>query len=159
MKISNRSRFFGEKEGASRPPGRGRGLRRFWRGQRGSISVEFGIIAPLLILILCGIIDFGNLYLNWNIVNEAARTGARMEATAASSTALTQDALQTQIQNLYNNKRLMLTMNPNPPSPASPLTVTVTEPVTIVTPLISVFFPSNPVTLTGKCIMQTEFSS
>lgn len=134
-------------------------VRRFFRRTEGMSAVEGAIIIPILLLVVCGIMDFGNLFLNLNMVNEAAREGARYVAVSSSSTSVTQSALQTYLRSMYNNTTLTVTMNPNPPSPNSNLTVTVKEPVTILTPLMSVFFKSNPVTVTGSCSMTTEFAS
>jgi Flp pilus assembly protein TadG len=47
------------------------------RTQRGSAAVEFALIAPLLIILALGVIDFG-LYINEAaVVGNAAREGAR----------------------------------------------------------------------------------
>ena len=35
------------------------------------------LILPVLLLLVCGIMDFGNLYYQYDIANEAAREGAR----------------------------------------------------------------------------------
>ena len=39
--------------------------------------VEFALVLPLLLALLCGIIDFGWLYYNQITLNNAAREGAR----------------------------------------------------------------------------------
>jgi Flp pilus assembly protein TadG len=47
------------------------------RRQRGAAAVEFALVAPLMILLTLGIIDFG-LYINEaSVVGNAAREGAR----------------------------------------------------------------------------------
>ena len=45
---------------------------------RGAAAVEFALILPILLLLIGGIIDFGNLYYNQIIVSNAARDGARL---------------------------------------------------------------------------------
>lgn len=47
---------------------------------RGAAAVEFALILPILLLLIGGIIDFGNLYYNQIIVSNAARDGARLVA-------------------------------------------------------------------------------
>ena len=42
--------------------------------------VEFALVIPFLLLVLCGIFDFGNLYFQMDLVNEAARQGTRLAA-------------------------------------------------------------------------------
>ncbi|MGZ8600207.1 MAG: TadE/TadG family type IV pilus assembly protein [Actinomycetota bacterium] len=56
------------------------GLRRRAREQRGAIAVEFAIIAPILILLVLGILEFGLGYHAWDATQNAAREGARLGA-------------------------------------------------------------------------------
>lgn len=45
--------------------------------QNGGAAVEFGIILPLFILVLFGIIEFGLLLYNQQVITNACREGAR----------------------------------------------------------------------------------
>ena len=47
------------------------------KNQNGATAVEFALILPLLILILFGIIEFGLLLYNQQVITNAAREGAR----------------------------------------------------------------------------------
>ena len=47
------------------------------RREHGQALVEFALVLPILLLLLCGIIDFGWLYYNQITLNNAAREGAR----------------------------------------------------------------------------------
>ena len=47
------------------------------RDQRGATTVEFAIVAMLFFLLLFGIIDFGLLFFNQQVITNAAREGAR----------------------------------------------------------------------------------
>jgi hypothetical protein len=60
-----------------RPHGR---LRAFRRDERGTALVEFALIAPLLFLLLFGIIDFGRALNYYNQVTQLAGQGARAAA-------------------------------------------------------------------------------
>jgi Flp pilus assembly protein TadG len=60
-----------------RPHGRLRAVR---RDQRGTALVEFALIAPLLFLLLFGIIDFGRALNYYNQVTQLAGQGARAAA-------------------------------------------------------------------------------
>ena len=126
----------------------------FLKRTKGTTAVEMAFILPFLLLLVCGIVDFGNLYLQTNMVSEVAREGARIVATAKPPPS--QASLQTTLRSEYNNNQLTVTMNPGTPTSGSPVNVTVTEPVTIIFPGISVFFPTNPYTVTGQCNMQAE---
>jgi hypothetical protein len=54
--------------------------RRRARDERGAVAVEFAIIAPILILLVLGIIEFGFGYHAWDSTQNAAREGARVAA-------------------------------------------------------------------------------
>jgi Flp pilus assembly protein TadG len=55
--------------------GKGRG-----RGEDGQTLVEFVLVAPLLLLILFGIVQFGVAFKNSIVVADAVRAGARQAA-------------------------------------------------------------------------------
>lgn len=54
--------------------------KRFRRDSTGAALVEFAIIAPLLFLLIFGIIDFGRVFFLINNLTNAAREGARLGA-------------------------------------------------------------------------------
>jgi Flp pilus assembly protein TadG len=49
-----------------------------WQCDRGSELIEFALAAPILILLLAGIFDFGMMFRNFEVVTNAAREGARV---------------------------------------------------------------------------------
>ncbi len=51
--------------------------RRFHRDDRAAAMIEFAIVAPLLFLLVFGIIDFGRVFFLYNNLTNAARDGAR----------------------------------------------------------------------------------
>jgi Flp pilus assembly protein TadG len=53
-------------------------VRRFKRCDSGAELIEFMIVFPILMLILGGIMDFGMLLRNYEVVTNAAREGARV---------------------------------------------------------------------------------
>jgi hypothetical protein len=56
--------------------------------RRGATTVELAMVAPLLIFLLFGIIEFGLMVKNLVGVNQAAREGARSAAVGATPTTL-----------------------------------------------------------------------
>jgi Flp pilus assembly protein TadG len=56
------------------------------RNERGSAVVEFALIAPLLLLIVFGIIDFGWMLMKANLVNNATRDAARVASLSGTYT-------------------------------------------------------------------------
>lgn len=53
-------------------------MQRFRKNDKGVAAVEFALIAPILILLVLGIIEFGWLFNGWITINGAAREGARV---------------------------------------------------------------------------------
>ena len=47
---------------------------------RGAAAVEFALVLPLLLLVVCGIVDFGRAYNAQVALTQAAREGARLVA-------------------------------------------------------------------------------
>lgn len=50
------------------------------RNERGSVAVEFGLVAPIFFLLLFGIIDFGRAFYTVHDLAAATREGARFAA-------------------------------------------------------------------------------
>ena len=61
------------------------------RGEKGASLVEFALIAPFLILLLLGVIEFGYLFGEFNDVRHGAREGARAAAVNAGNNAFLHD--------------------------------------------------------------------
>ena len=55
-----------------------RWLKRFRRHESGAELIEFGLTLPLLLLLVLGMIEFGFLFREYEIVTNAAREGARI---------------------------------------------------------------------------------
>jgi Flp pilus assembly protein TadG len=70
-------------------------LRRVLRQERGANLIEFAILAPLLILLLLGIVEFGWVFGQYNDVRHGAREGARFAAVNAGD----QNAIATYVCN------------------------------------------------------------
>jgi Flp pilus assembly protein TadG len=63
-----------------------RSLRRFVRAQSGAEIIEFALTLPLLLLVVLGIIEFGFLFQQYEVVTNAAREGARIATLPTYST-------------------------------------------------------------------------
>lgn len=55
-------------------------VKRFRRDEKGALVVEFGLIVPILFLLVFGIVDFGRAYFTMNNLAAAVREGARYGA-------------------------------------------------------------------------------
>ena len=114
-----------------RPRGLFRALR---RNERGTALVEFALIAPLLFLLLFGIIDFGRALNYYNQVTQLAGQGARAavvnrnpDGTAITSGSSLQNQLVTQFtaQPELKNGEVVCIVGPLPTNVGDPVTVKV----------------------------------
>lgn len=55
--------------------------------ERGAVAVEFALLAPVLIMLLLGIMEFGRAYHTQIVLSDAAREGARVMAINSSQSA------------------------------------------------------------------------
>ena len=127
---------------------------RFLQRTKGAAAVEMAVVLPVFLLLVCGIMDFGNIYFQLHQVNEAAREGARQTAVSQNLQTAIADVTNF-IQSNYNNN-FTVTVAPSPPVSGQDVTVTVTNAVNIITPIIGNLFPSNPYTVTGRTVMRVE---
>ncbi|MDZ4278527.1 MAG: TadE/TadG family type IV pilus assembly protein [Dehalococcoidia bacterium] len=75
------------------------------RGERAQSLVEFALLAPVLIILMLGIIDYGRVYFAYISVTNGARTGADYAATgptAASDLAGIKNAATAETSELLN---------------------------------------------------------
>lgn len=126
-------------------------LRRYMTDCRGQAIVEFALILPVFLLILMGVIEFGRVYNETLIVTAAAREGARTASVKGDGKAAALNAAS-----VINRGGLAAVVTPAVPVTGQTVTVTVTNPVTLVTPLIGALFPSNPVIVRGTATMRVE---
>lgn len=62
---------------------------RQWRDEQGAVAVEFAYLAPILILLLFGIVQFGLAMWRVSVIESAAREGARIAALGATDADVT----------------------------------------------------------------------
>jgi len=55
-----------------------RSLLRRWRSDTGAELIEFALVFPLLLLVVLGIVDFGIMFQQYEVLTNAAREGARI---------------------------------------------------------------------------------
>jgi len=131
-----------------------RKIRDWLANNLGQSLVEITIVVPVLSLMLFGIVEFGRVYNETMVVTAAAREGAR-SASLGNSNA-TAKAAATNYLSATEQLTAVVTISPSAPTAGSAVTATVTNKVEIYTPLISSFFSSNPVIVTGTAVMRVE---
>ena len=113
---------------------------------RGAAAVEFALVLPVLLLVLCGIIDFGRALHAQVVLTQAAREGARLAALGeADAITRTLDAAGT-----LSAVEVDVTACPTNLASADAV-VTVTHQFTFVTPIGGGI---GPITLIGRGVMR-----
>jgi hypothetical protein len=65
------------------------------KGQRGQAALEFALVLPLLLIVLCLVVDFGVGLTRWIAITNAAREGARLGAVGAEPADIRQKTIDT----------------------------------------------------------------
>jgi Flp pilus assembly protein TadG len=133
-------------------------LERREHGQRGVAMVEFAIILPLLILLLFGIIEFGLLLFNKQVITNASREGARYGIVARVPRYTNPDIEG--VVNQYAIDHLVSFASPKP-SPTIQVTRTGTDfqddlTVIVTYPYDFLVLPMGPVNLQSQTVMKYE---
>lgn len=123
------------------------------RDERGQTAVELALIAPLLIVLLLGIIQFGVAFHDYVTITDAARAGARKAIVARFSggdfSPATQAARDAASQ-LDQTKLQPTVKDPDGLTAGSLVTVTVTYPYKIDIPLLGLTVSSGNLTAVAK---------
>ena len=121
----------------------------------GQALVEFALVLPLLLILVCGIIDFGWIFGCQLSASSAAREAARYTAihyndsTTDNDAAIAQDIVEDYAPTLVSPS-VTLTKS------SDTVTITVRSQVDILTPIIAAFFPDGQSTVTARCTMRLE---
>ena len=137
-----------------------RKIREKCRREDGQAMVEFALILPIFLLILCGIIDFGWLFYNQLSLNNACREGARYAVVHTAENADTL-AIINHIENstttVFANDGVDITVTySSPTDPTSgDITVSMEADISFFTPVLSTVLGKER-TITSTVIMKVE---
>jgi len=125
--------------------------------RRGAAVVEFAIVAPVLLLLVFGMIEYGRLVMVQQVITNATREGARQAVLDGATTT----SVTTVVNDFLTASRIsgaVVTVTPNPPSSAAfgdPVTVSVQVPFSQVSWLPTPMFLSTT-TLSATTVMRRE---
>lgn len=124
------------------------------RRERGQAMVEFALILPVLLALLCGIIDFGWLYYNQLTLTNAAREGARYAVIHYDpSTTWREDAQSRMLADMVGvDSATAIVSDPV----GQQITASVTATPRILTGFTSTIFGRNTAELHASCTMRLE---
>jgi Flp pilus assembly protein TadG len=141
-----------------------------YANQKGAVAVEFAMLAPLLLLIIGGIIDFGHAYYIKQVVTNASREGARYGVTfSVDSTAMRippsslSPTISSYVTTKYLSQTLVADLNPtvtvggagySTGAKGQPVQVTVSATKDWL--LLGTIIPGLPTTLSATSVMLCE---
>lgn len=140
-------------------------LKKIAKNEKGQAMVEFALILPLLILLLCGIIDFGWIFGNQLILKNAGRDTARTMAinyeitkTDAINDATTLTTFQNRLGagSYLNNSNLVVNSTLSGTGAEQKVTVNATYPLPFLTPLLSSILQKTSINITTETTMRLE---
>jgi Flp pilus assembly protein TadG len=115
--------------------------RLFQGDERGALIVEFGLIVPILLLLVFGIVDFGRAYFTMNNLAAAVREGARYGAVLETpATAPWPDSIKKRVVDFsytFGGARLGTPNVTVAVNPDTTLTVTANYTFLTITPLVN----------------------
>jgi Flp pilus assembly protein TadG len=137
-------------------------MRRRIHEERGANLVEFALVAPFLILLVFGIIEFAWLFSQDLTIKHGAREGARLSAVAfgADTTALTNETIAR--MNIATAPTVTFCVKPglvNPSGTMNPgdgIEITVSQPRTGLTGLMEWAFPASFTNLSSTVEIRAE---
>jgi len=122
------------------------------RNNQGQAMVEFALVLPLFILLVCGIIEFGVLYNTQLTLEQNAREGARYAAVHAAEADLADQLYDhLQIEPLTSSISLAVDL-----SQFGAVTVTASTVVPALTPVGYLLFPDQEKELSAAVTMRVE---
>lgn len=135
---------------------------------RGAELVEFAMILPILLVVVAGIIDFGFLFRNYEIVTNAAREGARMRSAAGytDADAITRAGAYMTASGLTATSVSVTPTNVTPGGGGPVFTtytvvVTYNHPMTLLRPFMALLGGTvgSSLQLTGTAVMRSEIAA
>jgi Flp pilus assembly protein TadG len=134
-----------------------RDCRLYRRNRRATAAVEFAVVAPVFLLMVFGMIEYGRMVMVYQVLTNASREGARVAVLDGATTA----SVTSQVNSYLSSGTITgatVTVSPNPPSNAEygdPVTVTVSIPFSQVSWLPSPMYLGGK-TLTSATVMRRE---
>jgi Flp pilus assembly protein TadG len=132
----------------------GTGVVKAARETGGNAVVEFALVLPLLLLVLFGITELGRMIMTTNLLNTAAREGARLAAVSPLSDSLSVQARVTEVLAASNIVPTAINVQYNPG--AHSVTVQVTSDFAVLSRSVLPPALRGTIQLTGRTVFRFE---
>lgn len=137
-----------------------RKMKRFFKNEKGQAVVELAITLPILILVLCAIIDFGWIFSNKMLLIYSSREGARygaLVATECNSKTLIKNKIDEIIPSFLKDKiTITVTYTDTYDIRSGDIKVNISCVIKALTPLAGVFTVDQNIPLDSNCVMKVE---
>lgn len=127
--------------------------------ESGQAMVEFALILPILLLIVCGIIDFGWLFFNQLSLDNACREGARyatVHSINEDCEALTAQHVENIISPVVDNVTVTITYSSETDHLAGDVTVKLEAQMNILTPVLGIISGGQTRPIISEVTMKVE---
>ena len=142
-------------------------MRKICKNEKGQALLEFALVLPLLLMILCGIMDFGWIYYNQLAIENSAREGARFAAVSTApeagdtSTADRDNRIKAKVlavspNTIKGNMVITITYSDTTNPVNGDVTVKLTSKLRILTPIAGIFYGGQEKDISAKVIMKVE---
>lgn len=123
----------------------------------GQAVIELAITLPILIMILCAIIDFGWFFTNQNAIDYCSREGSRFAIVHSTSV----DAIKTHVREvapdyIADSLEINVTFTNPTNKRLGDVIVEVNENVDVLTPIVGIFTHGQTMNLTSSTTMKVE---
>lgn len=130
------------------------------RKEEGQGLVEFALVLPILLMLVCGIIDFGWLFYNQLSLQNACREGARYACVHSSDDDVAtkvHDKVEDNIPGSLLNGLSVVVHYSNDANPTEgEVTITVQSKMRILTPVMGVFYAGQQKDMKSSVTMKVE---
>lgn len=127
------------------------------KSEKGQATVEFALLLPILILMLCGIINFGWIFGNQLLAKNAVREAARYTAIHYYDSSTDDDrAVAASIVTARAPTLVFPTVTVSKSATGDSITVNINSSVDLLTPFMASLFPNGEYTVTAQCTMRLE---
>jgi Flp pilus assembly protein TadG len=124
------------------------------KNEKGQAMVEFALVLPILLLVFCGICEFGYIFSNQILVNNACREVARYAAVHYQDDGLT--SVETQATTIVGNYSSNFSVAITTPE-SEQIQVDITMKVALITPFFEFLNDGNGcIDLNAECTMRME---
>lgn len=134
-------------------------MTKLMKKEEGQALVEFALVLPILLMLVCGIIDFGWLFYNELSLQNACREGTRFACVNSSDSDIDDNVLQ-KVKDMapasLNGLNATTTFTDTTTPINGDVTVSVEATVYTLTPVGGMFFPDQEKKLTYSVTMKVE---